>query len=145
MILCSMGWDHGPKVSDSIKKSPYNIQDLDWSAEGYQLWVVNTSVRKFTGKKDKEFCPFPSETEDKEEQPDYSSHLGNNVLVIPFVKSPLTVNPAMSANAQLYLQGGDRIYMNTGDTGVSQKKEAMDKIESIIKNNVCEGDKMPDF
>jgi len=145
MIMCSLGWDYGDKITDPIRKSPYNIQDLDWSAEGYQLWVVNNSTRQFTGKKDAEFCPFPSDTEGGQEKPDFTSHLGNNVLVIPFVKSPLTVNPAMSANAQLYLQGEDRIYMNTGDTGVSQKKEAMDKIESIIKNNVCEGDKMPDF
>ena len=33
------------------------------------------------------------------------SHLGNNVLIIPFVKSPLAVNPAMSSLDKLYLQG----------------------------------------
>ena len=140
MILCSLGWDHGPRVTDNIRKSPYNIQDLDWTAEGYQLWVVNSSTRQFTGKKDAEFCPFPSETEGKEEQPDYSSHLGNNVLVIPFVKSPLTVNPAMAANDQLYLQGEDKLYMNSGDTGVSQNKVEQEKIESIM-NSIEDGSK----
>jgi len=142
MIMCSLGWDHG--ATDNISKSPYNIQDMDWSAEGYQMWVINSTTRQFTGKKDKEFCPFPSETEKEEEKPDFSSHLGDNVLVIPFVKSPLTVNPAMAANDQLYLQGEDRLYMNTGDTGVSQKKEALDKMGSII-NNMADGGPLPDF
>ena len=108
------------------------------------MWVINSTTRQFTGKKDKEFCPFPSETEKEEEKPDFSSHLGDNVLVIPFVKSPLTVNPAMAANDQLYLQGEDRLYMNTGDTGVSQKKEALDKIGSIIIN-MADGGPLPDF
>ena len=39
--------------------------------------------------------------EDKEEP----SQLGDNVLIIPFVKSPLSVNPAMSSLDKLYLQG----------------------------------------
>jgi len=130
MIMCSVGWDHGARISDSIRKSPYNIQDLDWSAEGYQLWAVNGCSRKFTGKKDAEFCPFPSQTEEEKEEPDYSSHLGNSILVIPFVKSPLTVNPAMAANCQLYLQGEDKLYMNSGDTGVNQKKKVKSGINA---------------
>jgi len=111
MILCSFGWDHGNNITDPIKQAPYNILDMDWSGEGYQLWVVNSSKRRFTGTKDAEFCPFPKEgdEEDKEEP----SQLGDNVLVIPFVKSPLSVNPAMSSLDKLYLQGEDRLYLNS--------------------------------
>ena len=116
MIFCNLGWDHGARVSDAVKKSPYNIQDLDWSAEGYQLWCVNARERKFTGKKDEEFCPHPEMSES--EAPDYSSHLGDSLLVIPFVKSPLSVNPAMAgdtSSGQLYLQGEDKIYLNLSE------------------------------
>ena len=92
------------------------LQDLDWSAEGYQLWCVNGEQRQFTGKEDKEFCPYPDMSEDTE-PPDYTSHLGDSLLIIPFVKSPLSVNPAMAGQAstcQLYLQGEDRLYLNKG-------------------------------
>ena len=40
-------------------QAPYNILDMDWSGEGYQLWVVNSATRRFTGPRDTEFCPFP--------------------------------------------------------------------------------------
>jgi len=99
MILCSLGWDHGPSITDPIKQvpfkshwgtilrprgffldhsyniretnkpknkttnlhlqAPYNILDMDWSGEGYQLWVINSATRRFTGTQDAEFCPFP--------------------------------------------------------------------------------------
>jgi len=121
MIFCNLGWDHGPRISDAVRKSPYNIQDLDWSAEGYQLWCVNGEQRQYTGEKDKEFCPFPDMSDQDSEPPDYRSHLSDNILIVPFVKSPLSVNPAMAGHAascQLYLQGEDRLYLNLGeDTG----------------------------
>ena len=59
MIICSLGWDHGPSITDRIKQAPYNILDMDWSGEGYQLWAINSADRRFTGNQDKEFCPFP--------------------------------------------------------------------------------------
>ncbi len=40
-------------------QAPYNILDMDWSGEGYQLWVINSATRRFTGTQDAEFCPFP--------------------------------------------------------------------------------------
>ena len=85
MIFCNLGWDHGPRISDAVRKSPYNIQDLDWSAEGYQLWCVNGEQRQFTGKKDPDFCPFPDMSEEgPSTPPDYSSHLGDSILVVPY-------------------------------------------------------------
>jgi len=114
MILCSLGWDHGPLITNTMKQTAYNIMAMDWSAEGYQLWMVNSSRKLYTAAKDKEFCPFPEDrVEDDEKDP--RSHLGDTVLVMPFVKSPLTVNPAMSVSDQLYLQGEDRLYLNSGE------------------------------
>ena len=26
MIFCNLGWDHGPRILDAVRKSPYNIQ-----------------------------------------------------------------------------------------------------------------------
>ena len=113
MILCNLGWDHGPAVSDNVKFGPYNLQDVDWSAEGYQLWGVNSAARQFTGQRDEQFCPHPAMQEEEQECTD--SQLGDALLVIPFVKSPLSVNPGMAGHAcpQLYLQGEDRLYLTT--------------------------------
>jgi len=116
MILCSLGWDHGPTITDPIKQAPYNIIDMDWSGEGYQLWIINSAERRFTGKKDAEFCPFPKEEGEEDVVKDESAQLGDNVYIIPFVKSPITVNPAMSSIDKLYLQGEDRLYLNTCET-----------------------------
>ena len=58
----NLSWDLGPRISDAVNKSPYNIQDLDWSAEGYSLWCVNGKERQFTGKKDPNFCTSRLET-----------------------------------------------------------------------------------
>ena len=38
--------------------------------------------------------------------------LGNKALVLQFVKSPSSVNPSMTKQEDIYLQGEDRIYLN---------------------------------
>ena len=113
MIFCNLGWDHGPRISDAVRKSPYNIQvqplilhsscivltffmsivhlcicnnqmfqDLDWSAEGYQLWCVNGEQRQYTGEKDKEFCPFPDMSDQDSEPPDYRLKSLNYQIIV---------------------------------------------------------------
>ena len=86
----------------------------DWSAEGYQLWLVNSSVRQAKKSADPEFMPFPEafnkETdEDKDVKDDREGGfecLKNRALVLQFVKSPMSVNPCMSKQTNIYLQVG---------------------------------------
>ena len=40
------------------------ITSLDWSAEGYQMWLVNASKRP-ERPQDPEFMPFPTTSEDQ--------------------------------------------------------------------------------
>ena len=106
MIMCSLCWDYGPLVSDPVGQNPLCIKSMDWSAEGYQMWIVNSKIRsqKIT---DPEFMPFPENFEgnSKNENNDDKNPLGNKSLVLQFVKSPSSVNPYMTKQEDIYLQG----------------------------------------
>ena len=96
----------GPLVSDPVGQNPLCIKSMDWSAEGYQMWIVNSKIRsqKIT---DPEFMPFPENFEgnSKNENNDDKNPLGNKSLVLQFVKSPSSVNPYMTKQEDIYLQG----------------------------------------
>lgn len=109
MIMCSLCWDYGPLVSDPVGQNPLCIKSLDWSAEGYQMWLINSHQRC---EKTPEFCPYPKEKEEKENK----LALGNKAMVLQFVKSPSSVNPAMTKHQDIYLQGEDRIFLNVGQS-----------------------------
>ena len=117
MIMCSLCWDYGPLVSDPVGQNPLCIKSMDWSAEGYQMWIVNSKIRsqKIT---DPEFMPFPENFEHSKNEnnanddKNASNPLGNKSLVLQFVKSPSSVNPYMTKQEDIYLQGEDRIFFN---------------------------------
>ena len=84
------------------------------------MWLVNSSVRQAKKSADPEFMPFPEafnkETdEDKDVKDDKEGGfecLKNRALVLQFVKSPMSVNPCMSKQTNIYLQGEDRLLLN---------------------------------
>lgn len=96
LLLCTLKWDYGLNV-DPLKGNPFHVQTMEWSAEGYQLWLLKDSC-SITKERSTHNKYFPV----------------RNVVVWEFVKSPLTVNPCMSHNGHIYLQGEDRLYMNLG-------------------------------
>lgn len=88
---------------------------LDWAAEGYQLWMAV----------EKNFIPPSSydSTSKSTEGKSRSTSLAEISIsaglfgIISFVKSALTVNPAMSQIEHLYLQGEDRLLISfSGDS-----------------------------
>lgn len=97
LLLCSLKWDYGLRV-DLMHDNPLHIHTMEWSAEGYQLWMLRES-------------PGPSVTEENGNE---TSSLSRSLIQLDFAKSPLTVNPCMGHHGHLYLQGEDRLYLNLG-------------------------------
>ncbi|XP_071454876.1 guanine nucleotide exchange factor subunit Rich [Hetaerina americana] len=120
LLMCTLGW--GNQTSRLSKLSPdgtsyadrggtnskeaddyvLNIHSLDWSAEGYQLWMVQQPCLDHTGL-DNNIRGLGSLKSD-----------GDSVIVLDFVKSALSVNPCMSHQGHICLQGDDRLYINLG-------------------------------
>ncbi|KAK9497227.1 hypothetical protein O3M35_004585 [Rhynocoris fuscipes] len=101
LLMCSLSWDYGLN-SDLSLHNPLNVHSMEWSAEGYQLWMV----KKVETERD-------DDTEDC-------------VIQLGFVKSAVTVNPCNSHQNHLCLQGEDRLYINLG-VGLSQVYTRMSK------------------
>ncbi|XP_053677300.1 guanine nucleotide exchange factor subunit Rich [Anopheles nili] len=117
LLLCSLAWDYGLHV-DLAKNDPFNVISMDWSTEGYQLLMVR-QINEKTG-------VLANGTNDEKANAtmDPSTGEASNVPVpmpttllvqLDFVKSILTINPCMSNNSFLLLQGDDKLYINHGD------------------------------
>lgn len=96
LLLCTLKWDYGLNL-ETLSGNPFHIVTMEWSAEGYQLWMLKDS---YSSTKDK-CC-------------ENMNYQVRSVVQWEFVKSPLTVNPCMSNNGHIYLQGEDRLYINLG-------------------------------
>ncbi|XP_014204575.1 guanine nucleotide exchange factor subunit Rich [Copidosoma floridanum] len=97
LLLCTLKWDYGLNV-DPMRANPFHVISMEWSAEGYQLWML----------KDSDLMNKEKQTHNK-----YHKQV-RSIVQWEFVKSPLTVNPCMSHNSHIYLQGEDRLYINLG-------------------------------
>ncbi|XP_058057117.1 guanine nucleotide exchange factor subunit Rich isoform X1 [Anopheles bellator] len=106
LLLCSLAWDYGLHV-DLAKNDPFNVVSMDWSTEGYQLLMVRQkSVEEHNIVKTTKTIANASN----------ESNTHTTVLMqLDFVKSILTINPCMSNNSFLLLQGDDKLYINHGD------------------------------
>ena len=112
------------------------------------MWVVNTNKRA-EKEEDPEFMPFPSESEEAKEekrQKARTNPLRNKALIFQFVKSPISVNPGMTKQEHIYLQGEDRLYLNLGQTREfnDQPPIAVDEEDDIfnssaLNHSTCKG------
>lgn len=67
-------------------------------------------------------------TDDVEESSsDGSSSFRTSLIELDFVKSALTINPCQSHQSHLYLQGEDRLYVNSADTLVKMFSDRTNK------------------
>ncbi|NXL97337.1 RIC1 protein, partial [Tyrannus savana] len=102
-LICTLGGDFAYQ-SDGAKKDPLKISSMTWGSEGYHLWVIegnsssNTKPGRNANSKAQQF----------------------GILQFQFIKSALTVNPCMSNQEQVLLQGEDRLYLNCGDATQAQ-------------------------
>ncbi|XP_049650605.1 guanine nucleotide exchange factor subunit RIC1 isoform X4 [Accipiter gentilis] len=102
-LICTLGGDFAYQ-SDGAKKDPLKISSMTWGSEGYHLWVIDgnsSSNVKPERNVNNEACQF-------------------GILQFHFIKSALTVNPCMSNQEQVLLQGEDRLYLNCGDATQAQ-------------------------
>ncbi|XP_045104693.1 guanine nucleotide exchange factor subunit Rich-like isoform X1 [Portunus trituberculatus] len=104
LLTVSLRWDY----SQDPLSHAITITNMEWGAEGYELWCVQEHEGG------KESCWGKSsfmDTEDKKEEEEVNT--GTSVLQLSFIKSALTVNPCMSRLVRVLLQGSDRLYLNT--------------------------------
>lgn len=83
LLMSSFSWDFGINV-DLIHDNPLCVSKLEWSTEGYQLFLT---------------CKGRKNEEQHIDEP-YT-----NVCQLSFVKSALTMNPCMTAHPHILLQG----------------------------------------
>ncbi|XP_030049655.1 guanine nucleotide exchange factor subunit RIC1 isoform X3 [Microcaecilia unicolor] len=102
-LICTLGGDFAYQ-SDGTKKEPLKISCMSWGAEGYHLWVIAGESSQSTG--------YEPDTKNVAQQ--------SGILQFQFIKSALTVNPCMSNQEQVLLQGEDRLYLNSGDAAQAQ-------------------------
>ncbi|XP_014234303.1 guanine nucleotide exchange factor subunit Rich [Trichogramma pretiosum] len=97
LLLCTLKWDYGVS-DDPLRGNHFYVTSMEWSAEGYQLWMLQENLL----------------LKRKKIEEEKSSGNCSSVMQWNFVKSPLTVNPCLSPNGHIYLQGEDRLYINLG-------------------------------
>ncbi|NWU85725.1 RIC1 protein, partial [Onychorhynchus coronatus] len=102
-LICTLGGDFAYQ-SDGAKKDPLKISSMTWGSEGYHLWVIDGN----------------SSSNMKPERDANSKAQQFGILQFQFIKSALTVNPCMSNQEQVLLQGEDRLYLNCGDATQGQ-------------------------
>ncbi|XP_074994141.1 guanine nucleotide exchange factor subunit RIC1 isoform X8 [Calonectris borealis] len=102
-LICTLGGDFAYQ-SDGAKKDPLKISSMTWGSEGYHLWVIDGN----------------SSSNMKPERDANNEAHQFGILQFHFIKSALTVNPCMSNQEQVLLQGEDRLYLNCGDATQAQ-------------------------
>ncbi|NWS68636.1 RIC1 protein, partial [Crotophaga sulcirostris] len=102
-LICTLGGDFAYQ-SDGAKKDPLKISSMTWGSEGYHLWVIDGN----------------SSSNMKPERDASNEARQFGILQFHFIKSALTVNPCMSNQEQVLLQGEDRLYLNCGDATQAQ-------------------------
>ncbi|NXB78440.1 RIC1 protein, partial [Donacobius atricapilla] len=102
-LICTLGGDFAYR-SDGAKKDPLKINSMTWGSEGYHLWVIDGN----------------SSSNMKPERNANNEAQQFGILQFQFIKSALTVNPCMSNQEQVLLQGEDRLYLNCGDAAQTQ-------------------------
>lgn len=97
LLMCSLGWDYGLNM-DLDKLNPLHVACMEFSTEGYQLWMVRKHFVQNDSGNEKSYTPHTS------------------LVQMDLVKSALAVNPCMSLQSHLYLQGEDKLYVNSANT-----------------------------
>ncbi|KRT84788.1 hypothetical protein AMK59_2574 [Oryctes borbonicus] len=127
LLSCSLGWDYGLNV-DLMNFNPLHVISMEWATEGYQLWMVRKEYNQSnnTNKTDSNCNPLES---------DDNRAFETSLIRLDFVKSALTINPCMSQQSNLYLQGEDKLYVNSADTLIKIFSDRSSKDEGVFSES----------
>ncbi|XP_031329698.1 guanine nucleotide exchange factor subunit Rich isoform X2 [Photinus pyralis] len=123
LLMCSLGWDYGLHV-DLERCNPLHVSSMEWATEGYQLWMIRKHTYRNSTENDQKDVNSNSDEEDT-----------YNVIQLDFVKSALTSNPCMSHQSHLFLQGDDRLYINTACTLIKLFSDRLVKDDGLFTEN----------
>lgn len=135
LLTCSWSW-----TGDLSPFSQKIVCSVDWAAEGYQLWMA-VEANPYLSTLGSQSTSSGTETKSRSTSLAEISLSAGLFGIISFVKSALTVNPAMSQIEHLYLQGEDRLLINfSGDsmTPASGRSGAGTSAKSSSKNKTAE-------
>nr|XP_034362351.1 RAB6A-GEF complex partner protein 1 isoform X3 [Arvicanthis niloticus] len=121
-LICTLGGDFAYR-SDGTKKDPLKINSMSWGAEGYHLWVISGYGSQHT--------QIETDLRSTVKQP--------SILLFQFIKSVLTVNPCMSNQEQVLLQGEDRLYLNCGEASQTQNPKYSEHMPRHEKSPFADG------
>ncbi|KAL4236739.1 WD40 repeat protein [Mactra antiquata] len=96
LLVCTVGGDYS-FTKDYLRLFPPSVKSMEWGLEGYHLWMIGT---------------IENENGDTGQ---YTTVDKTEIIQLQFVKSSLTVNPCMTNHEHVFLQGEDKLYLNTGD------------------------------
>lgn len=124
LLMCSLGWDYGLHV-DLERRNPLHVACMEWGTEGYQLWMIRTSSKQRL-----------DNSIDRNSNTSINEDPAKSLVQMDFVKSALTINPCMGHQSHLYLQGEDRLYINSADTLVKKNTDRTSKDDGIFIENI---------
>ncbi|KAK9744460.1 RIC1 [Popillia japonica] len=127
LLTCSLGWDYGLNV-DLMKFNPLHIISMEWATDGYQLWMVRKEFNKSENNNKSDLNCHAPEVNGNES-------FGTSLIRLDFVKSALTINPCMSQQSNLYLQGEDKLYVNSADTLIKIFSDRSSKDEGVFSES----------
>ncbi|XP_075216315.1 guanine nucleotide exchange factor subunit Rich [Lycorma delicatula] len=119
LLVCSLSWDYGLHV-ELAKFNPLTVHAMEWSSEGYQLWMVKKNIcndaHNWNSHKNSDNNNYNNSTNinNNSNNNNNTEICEDSIIQLGFLKSALTVNPCMSHQAHLYLQGEDKLYVNFG-------------------------------
>jgi hypothetical protein len=108
LLTCSWSW-----TGDLSSNAQKIVHSLDWSAEGYQLWMA-VQPASLDRPADYSLSSGASSSSSSSVNSVLADQFSSGGLfgIVSFVKSALTVNPSMSQTEHLYLQGEDRLLIS---------------------------------
>ncbi|XP_066965067.1 guanine nucleotide exchange factor subunit Rich isoform X3 [Macrobrachium rosenbergii] len=145
LLTVSLRWDY----SETPLSKAISLSNMEWGAEGYELWCVQQQSQSFpqesmsedSGLSNQQKSKVVEKLEENEggtsgvkgtcESKSTNSCSGNkpdtSVLQFSFIKSALTVNPCMSQLGRVLLQGSDCLYLNTSEglAGVPDSQDSL--------------------
>lgn len=115
MLMCSLGWDYGLQV-DLPKQNPLDILSMDWSTDGYQLFMVRKQR------------PHPSTQQPSKTPP-----------MTPIEETPKLPKkqPLIHTHSNASTQSSESLASQLNDANFTTSLVQLDFVKSVLAVNPC--------